>query len=96
MTFKKRLSDSSTLQINFDLSLFDFGRAKLSSGIYKGKVDVTAMASIWAPSATIKIWDVNITLEAHVGSVGGKINVGNGKFDVGASYGYGVSLSFDW
>ena len=81
---------------HLDLSVLDIGKAELAAGYKKGKLDVTAMASAWAPSITIKIWDWSIKISAHVGAIGGKINVGSGNFDVGASYGWGISLSINW
>ena len=70
------------------------GNAKLSLGVENGTLNVAAMASAWTPSVTVVIWDVNITLSAHVGSVGGKLEVGSGNFEIGVAYGAGVSLSF--
>ena len=77
-----------------DMSLLDIGNAKLSLGVENGTLNVAAMASAWTPSVTVVIWDVNITLSAHVGSVGGKLEVGSGNFEIGVAYGAGVSLSF--
>ena len=79
-----------------DLSLLDIGTAKLALGYENDELDISAMASAWTPSLTIKIWDVNFTVSAHVGSVGGKFNLSNKKFNVGAAFGYGLSISADW
>ncbi len=81
---------------HFDLSLLDIGQAKLAAEYRNSNVDITAMASAWAPSATIVIWDVNITLSAHVGSIGFKADGDKSGFDFGAAWGYGASVSVDW
>lgn len=55
------------------------------------------MASAWSPSVTFKLWDFNLTISAHVGSIGGKFNVNSGKsFDISAAYGMGLGVSADW
>ncbi len=81
---------------HLDLSILDVGTAKVSLGYENDELDISAMASIWTPSVTIKVWDISITLSGHVGSVGGHLNLGNGKFKAEAAYGYGVGISVDW
>lgn len=81
---------------NLDLSILDFGYAKVSAGVHNGELDVSAMASVWAPSIKVTVWDINITISGHAGSIGGKLNVGSGKFEAGAAYGFGASISVDY
>ena len=81
---------------HLDLSLLDFGKAKLAAGYKDGELDITAMASIWAPYVTFELFGVEITASFHAGSIGGGLNIGKGKFIVGATYGLGGSLSFEW
>ena len=55
-----------------------------------GEFKANAMASVWAPDITFKnLLGVDITITGHVGSIGGKLNIANVKFDIGAAYGYG-------
>lgn len=85
-----------------NLSLFDLGTAKASAQYKDKKLSIGAMASIWTPSLSIKIWDVNIVLSAHVGSVGSHLVVGDPKggakkgfkFDGAAVWGFGVSVAW--
>ena len=81
---------------NFDLSLLDAGTAKFSAGYDGGVVDVSAMASIWTPSATIKLGNIKVTLSFHAGSVGGKFKLGENGFDVAGATGWGGGLSVSW
>lgn len=81
---------------HIDISALDIGQAKVALGYENGEFDATAMASAWVPSFTIKLWDVSITLSAHIGSIGGQVNIGTGKFNVGGACGLGASLSVDW
>lgn len=81
---------------NFDLSLLDFGHAQAAMGWNGSKLELGAMASIWTPSITWSIGNVDISLCGHVGSVGGTINIGENGIKVGASGGWGVSLSIEW
>ena len=81
---------------SFDLSLLDIGKLKLAAGYTNGALDLTAMASVWAPSITVNLWDVNMTVSANIGSIGGKINVGPGIIDIGGAFGWGISISLKW
>ena len=81
---------------NVDLSLLDVGTVKLSGGYENGVFDLSAMASLWTPSITVTMWDVDITISAHVGSIGGKYIMGNNKFDIAGAGGYGVGISASW
>jgi hypothetical protein len=80
----------------------DLGTAKASAQYKDKKLSIGAMASIWTPSLSIKIWDVNIVLSAHVGSVGSHLVVGDPKggakkgfkFDGAAVWGFGVSVAW--
>ena len=47
---------------NFDLSLLDFGKARLAAGIKDYQLDLTALASAWSPNATIKFIGVKVTV----------------------------------
>ena len=80
----------------FDLSLFDLGMAEIAAGYQDGNLGVSAMASIWAPSITIVIWDVDVTIAAHIGSIGGCFNVGSDGLNLGGANVWGGSISFDW
>ena len=79
-----------------DMSLLDIGNAKLSLGVENGTLNVAAMASAWTPSVTVVIWDVNITLSAHVGSVGGKLYMGKEGIGFDGSLGIGAGVSVSW
>ena len=79
-----------------DLSLMDVGQANLAVGYQDGGVNLTAMASVWSPSMTIMLWDVCIVVSGHVGSAGVEYKLGEGHFNIGASWGWGASLSFNW
>ena len=77
-----------------NISALDFGEAKLGLGLEDGELNASAMASIWSPSITVTIWDTDITISGHVGSIGGEFNLGNGKTKIGGAYGLGLSISF--
>ena len=81
---------------HLDLSLLDIGKAEIAAGFEDASLDIKAMATIWSPSISIMIWDVEITLSAEVGSVGANASFGSEGFDVGASWGYGFSISANW
>ncbi len=80
---------------NLDLSLLDLGTVELSLGYSDEKFALNAMASIWSPSITVKLFGEDITISFEVGSIGANANFGNGapkKF--GISYGFGVNISW--
>ena len=81
---------------NVDLSLLDFGTLQASAEFKNNQLSVGAMVSAWTPSLSFKVWDVNITLSAHVGSFGGHLTAGpNGfKADGAAVFGGGISVSW--
>ena len=81
---------------NFDLSLLDFGKARLAAGIKDYQLDLTALASAWSPNATIKFIGVKVTVGAEVGAIGGSYNLGNGHFKAAGAFGWGASFSVDW
>ena len=81
---------------NVDLSLLDIGRAEASAGISDGNLSLSAMASIWTPSITIDCFFFELSLSAHVGSVGGEIKIGPDEINVGAAAAFGASLSISW
>lgn len=54
------------------------------------------MASLWAPSATLKLGGVSITVTGHVGSIGGKVNIGSGNFELAGAAGVGVGINVKW
>ena len=45
---------------------------------------------------TFTVFGVEVNVSAHVGSIGGRLNFGKGKFEAAGAYGWGVSLSLDW
>ena len=71
----------------------NFGMAELSGGYEDGNFKVGAMASVWNPSATLKIWDSEITIALNVGSIGAKFGVTDSGIEFGAGFGAGVSIS---
>ena len=81
---------------NFKLSLFNYGTGSLSGGYNNGVFHVSAMASLWAPSATLKLGGVSITVTGHVGSIGGNIYSDGSGFEVGAAFGVGASIGIKW
>ena len=81
---------------NLDISLFDIGKAEASAGLSKGQFSLSAMASVWSPSVGFNIFGVNISLTAHAGSAGAKIEAGSRGFSIGAAAVFGVGLSVSW
>ena len=81
---------------HFDLSLLDLGKAEASAGLTDSQFSLSAMASIWAPSVTWTIWGVDISLSAHVGSVGAALELGSDGVEIGAASGWGIGLSISW
>ena len=79
-----------------DLSLLDIGHAEVGAELKDGDLYVGAFASAYSPSVSFKIFGVKIEIGAEVGAVGGKLNVGSGKFFAKGAIGWGLSLSFDW
>ncbi|MEG0663788.1 MAG: hypothetical protein RR483_01665, partial [Clostridia bacterium] len=80
----------------FDLSLLDFGSLNLAAKLADGTFELSALASIWSPSFTIKIGDLNIKVSGHAGSVGSKIKIGKNGFDIGAAAAVGISIKVSW
>ena len=79
-----------------DLSLLDFGSAKIAAGINDDQFELAALATIWDPSITFKLGGVNISLTANVGSIGGDFNVGKKSFKAAGAFGFGAGLSVNW
>jgi len=79
-----------------DLSLFNFGNAKLSAGYHEGSINVSAIATAWDPSITLKIGGIKISFIANIGSIGGEFNAGTGGFKASAAFGLGAGISVDW
>ena len=80
---------------NWDLSLLDFGTVELGLGYSDRQFGLKAMASIWSPSVTVKLFGKDVTISIEVGSIGANANFGKGapkKF--GISYGFGVNISW--
>ena len=76
--------------------MFDLGTAKISAKYKDQQVSVGLMASAWTPSLSVKIWDINIVLSAHVGSVGANAVVGPNGFKLEGAAVYGFGLSVTW
>ena len=79
-----------------DVSALDIGHAEASLGFEDGQFSASAMASAWSPSFTIKLWDLEITLSAQVGSVGFDLSGGKKGINAGGAFGLGASISVDW
>ena len=81
---------------NLDISLFDLGYAGLSAGLSNGTLGFEAIASFWHPSVTVSIYEIDISVSAHVGSVGGEFIAGKNGFKAGAAFGWGASVAVSW
>ena len=79
-----------------DISALDILHAEAGIGVEDGQFNATAMASVWSPSITIKIWDIEITLSGHIGAISGEVNFGAGNIDLQAAGGLGLGLSVNW
>ena len=83
-----------------NLSLLDFGHAEAGLEYKDGDFNVGAMASIWSPSFSIKIFGRTIEISTEVGSIGastsGEFSAGNNKVEVGVAIGFGVTISYSW
>ena len=76
-----------------DVSLLDFGKAELGADFSHGNVNLTAMASIWSPSISFKVWDISITLSAHIGSIGGGYKREPNYFNLNLALGVGPGVT---
>ena len=81
---------------NGSLSPFNYGKASLSGGYSSGVFSLSAMASLWAPSASLKLGGVSITVTGHIGSIGGNIYSDGSGFEVGVAFGAGASIGINW
>ena len=64
-------------------SLLDMGEFSAGAGFTEKEFGVFATASIWAPSVSFVLWDMDITISLKVGSIG---------FEAKASYTEGISF----
>ncbi len=79
-----------------DLSLLDFGHAKVAAVCEHGNLEISAMASAWTPSVTFEVFGADVKISGHVGSIGGSLDIGAGKFNEAGAYGFGIGVSVDW
>ena len=81
---------------NFDLSLFDFGRAEVSAGFGETGVAFFAMATVYQPSASYDFGLFSVTIGADIGSIGGGFDLRKGKLDMGGALGLGAHIAIEW
>ena len=81
---------------NYDLSLFDFGRAEASVGFGETGVAFYAMATVYEPSVSYNFGFFNVSISANIGSVGAGFDLREGQLDLGASLGLGATISIGW
>ena len=81
---------------NLDLSLLDFGYAEVAAEYKDGIFSIGAFASLYSPSISINIFGLKIEISAELGSIGGTVDLGSGKFEAKGAYGIGVGISFSW
>ena len=81
---------------HLDLSLLDFGRAEAALEYKEGNFKLSAMASIWVPSAEVSIGRFKIGIEYHVGAIGIVYEKGEKVIKAGGTPLGGTVISVSW
>ena len=79
-----------------DLSLLDSGHAEATCQIKDGKVEVSAFASAWSPSASIKFCGITIEVGAEVGAIGGGYKSSANSLGISLAALFGFTLEVEW
>ena len=81
---------------NANLSLLDFGHAEAGLEVKNGKLNVSAMASVWSPSFSVNILGFNVEIGLEVAAVGlsAKGQFSAAKREVELRVGGGVGFYF--
>ena len=82
---------------NIDITPFKMGTITLGAEMSAQslEINVSAKATAWTPSVTLKIMGYNIEISADIISIGAviKMDLKNGNYEVGAAYLAGANIS---
>ena len=81
---------------NVDISLFDFGHAEAGLKYDSGEIHVAAFASIYSPSISVSMGDIDIEVGVEIGSIGAGLhkNINSIQGSFGGSI--GGSIKLEW
>ena len=82
-----------------DLSLLDVGHAELGASIGISGIELTAMASMWSPSASVTLFGIEISIGAEIGAVGLGVDADfslDGGISLKGAFWLGLGIGIDW